>query len=150
MKKNLRKYQELIIDNKPFQIYFDEKIYVFVCAQVNGDSNKLFFQKDSEIFQIESGEAGNAYLLSSNISATREDNVGQIGLYQIDKCCVVVGHWNFAHFLWNQLSAFYLKGVQQKLHYCFIREPISDPAKILNIEAEFQSKIQNYLETLSL
>jgi len=135
--KNLRKYQDLIIDKEDFSISIDGKEYEFVRCKVSGDSNILYLKRDALLYFIESQQAGTAYLLTELVKVfeVKSHDDSNIERYEFNDCCVVMGHWNFAHFIWNHLSAFYFKGRKKRLNYCVIRDPIADPVSIMGLNS---------------
>lgn len=107
--KCLRRYQYLIANNVDFSINIDGSFFQIFRAYILGDQNILIFLSvdshfEAVYFELQSGNAGKGYELQDNFLKLNAEQFNFNNEY-IDASLVVVGHWNFAHFIWNQLSA---------------------------------------------
>ena len=112
----LRRYQYLIANNIDFSINIDGSFFKIYRSYILGDQNILIFLGadspfEAEYFELQSGNAGNGYELQDNFLKLNSNQFNFNNEY-IDASLVVVGHWNFAHFIWNQLSALHFLMLQ--------------------------------------
>ncbi len=122
--KCLRIYQKLISENHEFLIQVNNIKYKFLKATIDGDRTLLFLSSvnTNEFFCLLSDEAGTGYKLSGSILRL-DENMNRIlqNNYLYNKTCIVIGHWNFAHYIWNQLSAFDFISPYEDFVYCHIK-----------------------------
>jgi hypothetical protein len=109
--KCLRMYQNLIANSIDFSINIDESVYKFYRSYTSDDQNILIFLSndlltESNYFQLQSSQAGTGYELENKFLELNSAPVEFTEEY-IDIPLIVVGHWNFAHFIWNQFPALY-------------------------------------------
>jgi hypothetical protein len=136
--RNLRKYQQLIACGVSFSLMLDGGTHRFFRCYVNGDENILIFVSDNivgeaQYYSLTSRQAGTGYELINNIKIleiTERTNDILSKSWHISRPVVVAGHWNFAHFMWNQFTALYfLLSHVPDLNISFIRTNFGDLKK---------------------
>jgi hypothetical protein len=136
----LRLYQKLIANSIDFSINIDGLNYKFYRSYISGDENNLIFIGQNlminiEYFHLKSDQAGEGYKLQNSFLKLNSLPV-YLNNEFIDASLIVVGHWNFAHFIWNQLSALhFLMGQGSSANLVSIRSCLID------LESVFPDKL---------
>jgi hypothetical protein len=133
----LRRYQRLILENRPFLLAIDERIFSFVRSEALTYANLLFFKSDDSYFYTVADGASNGYEIPKALhSVTGKQHNFVQRPFSRDETCITIGHSNFAHVLWNHLSAFHLVTSSGHHAYCQTKDFLGDIADILRISGE--------------
>lgn len=128
----LRRYQRLILDNRGFSLILDGTEFSFLRSDVSTWANRLYFETADGRFCLVSDGAAEGYKLTANIEVALECHNERIEKpFSLDQSCIVIGHQNFAHFVWNQLSAFNLANKSAPYPYFHYKESFGFAGEII-------------------
>jgi hypothetical protein len=132
----LRLYQKLIADHQPFAVALGGEVLPFIRSCALSYANLLFFEGREGSVHIVADGAGNGYPLAQVAHANeRSANELMEREYALEQTCIVVGHRNFAHYIWNHLSAFDLLCRAGPRTYCQVFDSFGASAEILGVVA---------------
>lgn len=147
----LRLYQKLIADHRPFAVALNNERFTFIRSHALSYANVLFCAGSSGYAHILADGAGNGYPLA-DVAYTNEQRANEImeREYTVEKTCIVVGHRNFAHFIWNHLPAFDLICRESSRTYCQVFDSFGTSAEILGVTAAEVNtqRLQDFKNTL--
>ncbi len=148
--KCLRLYQSLLVDDVDFLLEFEGFTYKFFRVNALGDKNVLFFKNECDFFYLDSTEAGEGYKLINPPKIISDDKYFKIlnSSFKYNSSCIIMGHWNFAHFIWNQLPAFNFISSKKDKFYCHIRNSFGYcdqivPTEFYRIDEESSFQFKN-------
>jgi len=133
----LRGYQRLILENQPFSLAINDRTFSFVRSEALSYANLLFFSSEGRFFYALADGASNGYEIPKSLHAVTEQQQNFVTrAFSRNEACITIGHRNFAHDIWNHLSAFYLVTSSGHYPYCQTKDHFGDIASILGIAGE--------------
>ena len=102
---SLRRYQQLIVDQIPFDLEIEAEVYSFVRCRTSPGTNRLELRRsrDGAPFELISDTCGNGFSLEQ---ARPQPLAAALATNPLPSGAPVLraGDGNFAHFLWNELD----------------------------------------------
>lgn len=133
---NVRNYQYLIVSQETFFLEFKNNKYEFYQSKVENNTNTLIFKdlNSNNFYKLKSQDCANGFSLINQLEKQ------SLNFSKYDKVVVHAGQYNFAHFIWNELSALFLLFHKRNFYFTYNKAHES----FLNFENFLDPKFKKY------